>query len=532
MQNHVTAIPPAAKAKPGLAPWIFALTVVAWAARVALCFRGGQLFVGDEGRYLQGLNLYYALSQGRGAEARWLLSLPDHQLFIWLCALIAPLQHAAGSLFGWGDWTVQANIGHGLPLGAAVLSFASAALIPAIYILARRLGSSEFQAGWSAVFVAGSNTLFYMSRHFQPYDTAVLLWLCSLLLGDGTRRTGWFLAGLVGALNFFLYTGYWFLPPLTGAWVLRRQRALVPGLWWAAGSALGVSIPLAVGWWAGGPVYWHYLRWFSNSVKLGLFSEGWSLPWEYLWHTEGWAGAALLGLMATVLWIRRRAIPAYVVAALALFVGCYALMVFGSVGLERFVVYGRTCRPLVPLLAVVAAWGFATVLPERRPVQLAALGAVLLCTFPRLAENYVRVFPREIEARVVAEYGNPKRAVSFSGTLYSRMQAPVDRPDLALCNAVNLYPIRAYGGLPAGRTLLSFPHPLAFRPYQYEGHTPRERMELRAHDIAIKLIALDQPGDVPDFPRHEDLFGEDVRGDGYDKGRAQVLDGGRGATGP
>jgi hypothetical protein len=130
---------------------------------------------------------------------------------------------------------------------------------------------------------------------------------------------------------------------------------------------------------------------------------------------------------------------------------------------------------------------------------------------PSLAQHHQRVLPRDVEARVADEYGNPKRAIGLSGAMYIRSKLPVARPDLALCNAVNLYPVRAHIGLPAGHTLLSAPHPLEYLPYQYEGHTPRERQLLRTHDISGKLVALDNPKAVPDLQLHKHLFGNVFR---------------------
>jgi hypothetical protein len=74
----------------------------------------------------------------------------------------------------------------------------------------------------------------------------------------------------------------------------------------------------------------------------------------------------------------------------------------------------------------------------------------------------------------------------------------VTRPDLALVNAQLLYPIRDYIGFPAGESLLRLENPLSYEPFQYEGHTPRERQLLRTRDISIQLVRLSNPSGVPD----------------------------------
>jgi hypothetical protein len=46
--------------------------------------------------------------------------------------------------------------------------------------------------------------------------------------------------------------------------------------------------------------------------------------------------------------------------------------------------------------------------------------------------------------------------------------------------------------------LLRFDHPLAYRPFHYEGFAPAERALLRAADLSIRLVQLADPAAVPD----------------------------------
>jgi hypothetical protein len=133
--------------------------------------------------------------------------------------------------------------------------------------------------------------------------------------------------------------------------------------------------------------------------------------------------------------------------------------------------------------------------------------------------HVTRLFPREVELQVLGEVGIPKHALSVTGTLYRPLALPVTRPNLALVNAQFLFPVRDYAGYPAGRVLFSLPHPLAYAPYQYDGHSPRERALLRGHDLAIRLILLENPAAVPDHPPPSSLFTGQDRPDGRDRGR-------------
>ena len=94
--------------------------------------------------------------------------------------------------------------------------------------------------------------------------------------------------------------------------------------------------------------------------------------------------------------------------------------------------------------------------------------------------------------------GNPKHSLSTSGSIYITLVLPVTRPDLALVNAQFIYPIRGYIGYPEGETVFRVEHPLNYRPFQYEGHSPAERALLRTDDISIRLIKLRHPSQVPD----------------------------------
>lgn len=499
--------------------WMILLTAVAGVARIALCLQGGQFFLGDEARFLRGTQLYVAVLEGRWSEACWLLSQPDHQAFTWLAALLAPLQQALAACGHEGDWTVAANLVSSARWGAVLLSVVSLAILPVLFFLARAAGATTTAAGWATLFAAGSNTLFYMTRHLLPYDASLLLWLLALWAscGGGWRR--WTAAGIFAALGFYLYNGYWFLVPLAALWHARRQSAWPARGCWLAGAA-GTALVLGlVGYLTGGIYYWRFLVFFSGTVKQGLYAEGWSLPWEYLWHAEslGWMAPAVAA--AAFFLLRPRRAPGYAKAALVGVLMCYAALVLGSVVGHRFVVYGRSVRPLVPLLALVAGGGLALALGERVVLQRCAVVIFCLLAAATQARHFGRIYPSEVQARVTAQWGYPKSCATYSGIMFHRSVHPVTRPDLALVNILGLYPLREYVGGPSGRVIQRWPNPIDYLPYQYEGYTPRERALLRAHDNGIRLVALRDPATVPDAPPPAQFMADDELPDGYDHGR-------------
>ena len=237
---------------------------------------------------------------------------------------------------------------------------------------------------------------------------------------------------------------------------------------------------------------------FSATVTQGLFAEGWRLPWEFFWHAEGALGITVLTFCVVGLCRFRRTVPDRVRLWLMMLGTGYLLLVLLSSGWERFVVYARTVLPFTPLFCLVGGWAVSVLVANHVRRQVVAGGLLAWLAAWQLQPHFSRVFPREIEIAVMKAYGVPKHSLSVAGSLYLPLGLPVNRPDLVLVNAQLLYPVREYLGVPPGRTLLKFEHPLSYLPFQYESHTPAERALLRAHDISIRLIQISHPAQVPD----------------------------------
>jgi len=503
-----------------VASWLGVLLLGSLFARWALVAQGGQYFFGDEPRYHRGIDLYLALADARWADARQLLALPEHAAFVWLGALLSPL-HQLGAWFnGQSDWSDGAQIYASAGWAAALLAVFSTAIIWLTHRLALAAGADESAALAAALLAASSNTLFYFSRHLLPYDAALCAWLGGLLLTTRPGRRAQFFAGLLVGLTYHLYNGYWFLVPVGALWWwLRRKEAGVAPFGWAAGTITGLGGPLLIGTLAGGAAYWSTLRAFSGTVKQGLFAEGWSLPWEYLWHSEGWWGALVVAALAGAVFLHRANLPRHAVHALLCAAALYLLLVLVSTVAQNFVVYGRTARPLVPLLCLAAGWAVAHLTASRPGWRRPLTGAALSAAAVMFAPHFLRVFPRDFEQRVLADFGMTKRTLEFSGSLYRPLVLPVTRPDLLLVNAQFLYPLRERLPSPPGEALLALEHPLAYPPFQYEGHTPRERALLRAGPIEMKLARLADPSAWPDHLPMSLAFSPDDRPDGHDRGR-------------
>ncbi len=484
--------------------------------RIFLCSAGGQYFFGDEGRYDRGVHLFRAIARGDFPSAQAIAAMPEHSLFVWVGAATSAVQRALTIFTGQSDWSQPENILGSMWLAAAVLSLFSTLNLYLVYRLARTIGAGESEALWALGLMAVSNTAFYYSRHLLPYDSALSAALAALLVGVSplTPTRAW-VCGLLGGACYGLYNGYWYLVPTIwlahalACWREPWRARLRLSLWCTGGIVVALAAPLLLGTLVAGRSYWAALLEFSGTVKQGVFAEGWSLPWEFLWHSEGAAGVAvLLALLAAGLHLSksRDSLPDRLIVTLLTLTAAYALLVIGSNGLARFVVYGRTVKPFLPALCLLGGWAIHRLISLRPQWTLPVIGLLLVAALAHFTPHFGRTFPREFKLTTFAHFGTPKVAVSFSGTMIPRPN-PVTRPDLALVNAHLLYPLRAPHPLPEGTTILRAEHPMSYLPYQYEGYSPRERALIRSNDISMRVIKLAAPSSVPDAPPPSVLFG-------------------------
>ena len=103
---------------------------------------------------------------------------------------------------------------------------------------------------------------------------------------------------------------------------------------------------------AGGDLFGGAIK-FSTSVTQGSYSEGWMLPFSSFWYSEHllillWAVALLFGLWDFAVGSRKEA----VIFAVSGIIFIYGTLVVFSVLLEKFVVYGRLARQMVPFCSV------------------------------------------------------------------------------------------------------------------------------------------------------------------------------------
>lgn len=437
--------------------------------RCALVLSGGQLYWPDEQRYVEvRAGVAAAAAHDREGIARAFAE-PEHVGFKVVAIVPAVIELLRGD-----DARIPA-------LFFALFSVVNIWLVVAI---ARRL-----DAGTKASLVAGllfavSASFFYYSRHLLPYDLAATFALLSIFVGTapnaGWRQSVW--CGVWAGVAFLVYAGYWTFGGaacvihVCDARNIRdaRRRAVLA----AAGLVSALGAALAIYFVAGAnPIA--KLVTFAGEADQGTMAEGWSLPWEYLWHAEHgllvlWVMCVLASAIAWRESLRLRVVRAGVVGIVFI----YALLVTCSVVLNAFTVYGRLARPLVPFLCLITAAVIVRAWEARPQYQrgVLALVAVLVLAIQTLV-NFTpplrQEFPREFVPKAEA-------AVARAG-----LREP------AIVYAHHIYPIPEQVTMVPGAVIeAQASHPLQYLPYQYEGFTPAQREALRSTDIRMRALIL------------------------------------------
>ena len=511
----VQALAMAANRKTARMPFAMVLLLAsAIAIRTVLVLRGGQYFDLDEGRYTQVAQVLELLRMGdlNGAIDGVLLA-PDHIAFR-VIGLVPALMHVV-SAYATGHSIAETRHGAGEWLAAWILSLASVGCIALSYATARRSGASEQESTIAAAFVWASGAMLMYARHLMPYDLALLLLLWALWLGlkpdSGLRRS--YASGLVAGLAFLTYSGYWLgtlcVATLSiGARVRAPSKAAASMGAWGLGILTGPALLVTAAWWRGINLI-ASMRGFSRTVTHGDFSEGWMLPFEAAWHTDGLLvvlfaiGIVLAGCYGTRRWLW--------LTGLAVI---YAGLVLGSNVLHTFVVYDRISRQMLPIAALAAAHGLGAVdrgnwIRGQRGRVLLAIVVLIGCVnaMPHAKQR----FPREFVRDAIAQFGDGEVSVASTLSEVSIAGAGAFLPfDVSraiydprhptryvLFDVMDLWVDQRIERLvipPLGHVLRQSANPRQDSIWQYHGFTPRQRQFLRQIDVSMRLFEVDVDG--------------------------------------
>jgi hypothetical protein len=433
-----------------------------------LIFSGGQNYWSDEiYRYNKSrLAVERALSGDIKGAVR-ALNPPDHYLF---------------KVIGVIPATIEAAILPTPKIPALFFTLFSTLNLWLLWRLSRRMGSSEYEALITVTLLSLATSFFYVCRHIVPYDISMTFGLLAIMsaLKQPSRNRDSLLCGLMAACTFLTYNGYWtmaaFALLLHAAPSLRQpgqlaRRAFFSGIVFIAPILFVILFTTAFG------EKMRFLIDFSDSVTQGVFSEGWSLPVEYFWHTEHfliifWCVAFAYCLREA----KNRRITKLGLLGIAGVMFIYGTQVFCSVVLHKFVVYGRLARQCVPFFCLLTAYWIEmlrTSDARGRYISYAVLSLIVLQAGFNFYQPLVQVFPADFR----------KTAVKITS---SSKNHEYDLLVLEYSNYYSLMP--KFSSLKPHRTIIQSPNPLEYLPYQYDGYTPDERNKLRSTNIQMRLI--------------------------------------------
>ena len=483
--------------------WLVLMVMASAAIRAVLCVRGGQFFWVDEGRIQRSWSLLKHVGHPL-TTLDTLVRSSDHWLFSVVGTVPATAQYVVMRLRGGPAVPGFADIAAGSWISALCFSLSGLACNVLVYAIARRSGAGRAEALLAAFLMFCSTSATIYSRHLLPYDTSLAFALLALWLGmkheAGIERS--VLCGLVAAAAFGVYNGYWLLAAVVlGAHLLWPGWSPLVMIRRALAAGIAFTLPLLVlqvtSLLRMLPPFFDQQRQFSRTVTQGSYAEGWSLPWAYLWHSEHlllvlWlvGSAALVVMVVTNCEFRRRGM-----AWLAMLVAIYAGLVVSSVVLGKFVVYGRNAREMVPFLCLATAPVLAAALRRGPNRRAAAVCLLLVAQFSwNLRRPLTQRFPTQV-SRLAAAYVPLRHASSFGkGALligdcrYHNSAQVEGEARYVLMNTCFAIPFVAGPAAPAGRVVFRYPHPLQYKPYQYEGYSPRDRALLRSLDVSMRLI--------------------------------------------
>jgi hypothetical protein len=442
------------------------ILVVSAVLRIVLCLGGGQNYWPDETRDDPDLMLHGLLA-GDYREVLSPLDNPRRPVFTTLAMIPTGVARITG---------------HAPTVEALFFSMSSVISIWLLAAVARVLGADDIEAVLAAGLLAISSSFLYWSRHIQSYDLAMTFGLLALLVGlgrgDATARLYW--CGLIAGLVVLTYPGYWTTVVAVACLCIFQRSAswrdrIVKTSAVIAGFATIPVVAIVVSAASGGQMLAR-LATYSGTIAQGSFEEGWSLPFEYLWHAEH---LVLVLWLASALWAMTRFdTPPVVGAALFAALLIYGMLVLFSVGYPKFVVYGRLARQLVPFLCLVTSVAVATLLRSPRAVARIAGVAILGTALVQAAFNFRQPLWQSFPDDFMAH----NRPADDVAARYRQLR---------WVNTEHLYPRPEPVTLPPHSvTLAVADHPLEFLPYQYEGFTPENREVLRSTDIRMRLVGV------------------------------------------
>jgi hypothetical protein len=141
---------------------------------------------------------------------------------------------------------------------------------------------------------------------------------------------------------------------------------------------------------------------------------------------------------------------------------------------------------VVPFCALLVGWAASRIFRDRgwRAVEVAALASLLACGLNSMREPLRQEFPVEFHRRAVVAMREHQAARAATAS-------PSAPDSYRFMYNAHIYPYPNEVPLPPrAEVLLQSRHPLAWRPYLYEGYTHAQRNLCEATDISMRLVVV------------------------------------------
>ena len=463
---------------------IVVILAISFALRCALIFQGGQYYFPDEIKYDYSKYIAAYILQRNFLKAFADLTVTPGQIVYRAIAVIPALAE---------------NYFHLTSIVPAIFfSFFSVMSLFLIWKISKRIGISERGSYFVLLFAASSHSLMYYTRHLLPYDLSLFFGLLALFIGLNPNPSDktYLASGSLVFLCFASYSGYWSLTGFATIFpVIIKNSRKISFFRKSFFTLIGIITPFlvlaiieSIG--ANLNIFTEYSD-FAGTINQGNFFEGWSLPFEYLWHSEHVFLIILIALsLYAALNFARENQMAFILGTGGI-VFIYLCLFILSTVLHKFVVYGRLSRQLIPFLVLSSAYGLSLIVNEGRigkAIAMILLAIVVVQGLLNYRVSFNITFPREFIKEAQEEYPLFKMSIKRTNT-----GAPFicKFRDYIAMNIKYIHPLPESLPEIEKNVLLSASHPINFFPYQYEGYSPGERKIFRSENIKMKLIRVE-----------------------------------------
>ena len=490
--------------------------------RTSLLCRGAMAFP-DESRY--GYSIY-ALDCLRNQDFKGFLS----NIFITQARPGDAILHlipagVQGILYQTAGWDPRLPVSLLIP---QLLNLLISLLLPLVFYRLSLILLKGFHPAFSATVVYSllANSNIYV-RHLLPYDAALLIFLSALFyVLKGNRSTevpvktaG--IAGILAALGFLTYPGYYYGPVLVWGALMIRGGGKRPDKIIAKSTAVfAASLALVMLMFeglarSGGSSYLNNAMGLSATITQGSFEEGFTFGFKYLIQVEGIIGLLLIICFLGYVGLNVRELtrqgpkklPKDDVFLLFILSGT-GFLIHASLSaiFHKMVFYGRLLHLYLPFLVWVGFKGLESLKASGwRKASYAVMIAGSVASFSFFAFSYGSLaYPRGVLYRYrILWPGLDSEKVFFERHPAKRVIAPpspkikgIDPAkldtSLTMVNAGYFYPVKGpyEPYFPPDHQVKIFTgrHFLTFPAYIFEGYSMAERTIMRKQNINISVF--------------------------------------------